>query len=234
MKNWMFLGILLITSAGLLAQETVIEESFADEKSDLEWSFYPSFNPERVETVAGKEGPDGKKGIGLLTNQGRFASLSYIAREKVADFYFEAMMYCPVTKGERGPISGLAFLVNPEEQGFYRIAADFGGSAPKLSVAYVGRKSQNYPAYLNKWTAENLPGGIPTESGWHKIAVRVHKGQVTVYWDDQQLPGEKMMADKLQEGYVGVYVNYIGIEKSAETMIDDLVLRLEPEVSGTN
>jgi len=205
------------------------KDSFPDGRPKLRWSFFPYFNLDNLEGMKDSGAPDGDNGIGVLrnTNVGGFASLSYAVTGQTARFYLEAMVYCPVTEGDKGPLSGIAFLIDSIKGSFYRFLCDFKTSDPTLNLAYVGLDTRNYPVYLKFWNAREIPGGVPKKSGWHKMAVRVKDGKVTAYWDGKELKGGPFQADKIPRGFAGVYANYVGGLGEAVTKVDGFTLREE-------
>ena len=58
--------------------------------------------------------PEGEPGVGVLDNKnaGGFAALSYASTNSLSDFYLETWIYAQVTRGEKGPLNGIAFLID--------------------------------------------------------------------------------------------------------------------------
>ncbi|HCC68476.1 MAG TPA: hypothetical protein DEP99_01100 [Nitrospiraceae bacterium] len=211
------------------SQEPIIKDNFPQGRPELRWAFFPYFNLDNLEGVKDSKAPDGDNGIGILknTNVGGFASLSYAVTRQTSNFYLESMVYCPVSEGSKGPLSGIAFLIDPIRGNFYRLVCDFKTNDPTLNLAYVGLDTRNYPVYLKFWDSKEIPGGIPKESGWHKMAIRVKNEKATAYWDGKELKGGPFIVDKIQRGFVGVYVNFVGGLGEATTKVDGFVLRKE-------
>ncbi len=206
-----------------------IRDSFPHGRPELRWSFFPYFNLDNLEGARDSNALDEDNGIGVLTNAnaGGFASLSYAVTRQVENFYLEAMFYCLVTEGSKGPLTGIAFLIDPIRGSFYRVVCDFKTNDPTLNLAYVGLDTRNYPVYLNFWVSQEIPGGIPKESGWHKMAVQVKKGRVTVYWDGKELKGGPFLVDKIKRGFVGVYANFVSGLGEATTKVDGFFMKEE-------
>jgi hypothetical protein len=205
----------------------LIRDAFTNGEPQQRWASYPYFNLDNLQGVKTSAAPDGDNGIGILTNAnaGGFASLSYAVTRQVANFHLEALVYCPLTKGAKGPLTGIAFLVDPIGGGFYRLVSDFNTEDPTLSFAYVGRDTRNFPVYLKIWDAKQLFNGAPEESGWQKMAVRVEEGMATVYWDGLRLKDGPFVVDKISTGFAGVYTNYVGGFGDASTKVDSFVLK---------
>lgn len=206
-----------------------IKDSFPGGRPELRWVPFPYFNRDNLEGARDSKAPDGDNGIGLLKNRnaGGFASLSYAVTRQMQDFYVEAMIYCPVTEGNKGPLAGIAFLIDPIGGNFYRLVCDFKTNDPTLNLAYVGNETSNFPAYLKFWDKGDIPGGVPNESSWHKMAVRVKDGKVNVYWNGKELIGGPFFVDKIKKGFVGIYANFVGGLGEATTKVDKFILREE-------
>jgi hypothetical protein len=207
----------------------LVRDGFPNGNPQQRWAPYPYFNLDNLRGVKTSAAPDGDNGIGILTNAnaGGFASLSYAVTQQWSVFRLESMVYCPVTEGTKGPLTGIAFLVDPIGGRFYRLVSDFNTNDPTLNLAYVGRDTRNFPVYLKIWDARQLFNGTPEESTWHKMAVRVEEGMATVYWDGRQLEGGPFVVDKISKGFAGVYTNYVGGFGEAATKVDAFSLKQE-------
>jgi hypothetical protein len=202
-------------------------DAFANGKAQLRWAPYPYFNLDNLQGLKTSAAPDGDNGIGVLknANAGGFASLSYAVTRQVAVFHLESMVYCPVTEGTKGPLTGIAFLIDPIGGRFYRFISDFNTNDPTLNLAYIGQDTRNFPVYLKFWDAREIPNGVPEESGWHKMAVSVKDGMLIAYWDGRELNGGPFAVDKVSTGSVGVYTNYVGGLGEAATKVDSFILK---------
>ena len=229
------LRLILIVAAVVLfpfevfPQDSTINDSFPNGRPELRWAFFPYFNLDNLEGARDSKAPDGDNGIGILknTNVGGFASLSYAVTRQMSNFYLETLIYCPVTEGSKGPLSGIAFLIDPIKGSFYRLVCDFKTNDPTINLAYVGIDTRNFPVYLKFWDSKEIPGGIPKASSWHKMAVRVKEGRVIIYWDGKELKVGPLLVDKIKRGFVGVYVNFVGGLGEATTKVDGFMLKEE-------
>ncbi|MEW6571986.1 MAG: hypothetical protein AB1390_12610 [Nitrospirota bacterium] len=223
------LTCLVLSPVMAFSQELSYKDNFSNGRTELRWTFFPYFNLDNLEGAKDSKATDGDNGIGILknTNVGGFASLSYAVTRQMDDFYLEAMVYCPVTEGSKGPLSGIAFLIDPIKGSFYRFVCDFKTNDPTLNLAYVGLDTRNFPVYLKFWGSKEIPGGVPKESGWHKMAVRVKDGRVTAYWDDKELKEGPFLVDKIRRGFAGVYANFVGGLGDATTKVDSFLIRVE-------
>ncbi len=226
MLRILILSIILLRPFDVFSQESMIRDNFPHGRPELRWSFFPYFNLDNLEGLKDPKAPDGDNGIGILRNKnvGGFASLSYAVTKQLENFHLEAMIYCPVTEGNKGPLSGIAFLIDPIGGRFYRIVCDFNTNNPTINLAYVGLDTRNYPVYLKFWGMGEIPGGIPKESDWHKISVKVRSGWVRVYWNDEELKGGPFLVDRIKRGFIGVYANFVGGFGEATTRVDSIMV----------
>jgi hypothetical protein len=201
-------------------------DSFTGGKPELEWLAYPHFHRDNLRGAVDPASPEGEAGVGVLDNRnvGGFAALSYAATPPLADFHLEAWLYVQVVEDEKGPLNGIAFHVDPEGNRFYRLAAHFTAD-PSLSLAYVGKDTNQYPVYLGQWKADSLPGGRPERSGWHRISIDVRDDRAEVYWNGAKLAGGPFHLDRVKAGRIGIYANFTGGLGIAETKIDGLRVR---------
>lgn len=213
------------------SQESIIKDNFPEGKPELRWAPFPFFNLDNLKGSRDNNAPDRDNGIGILNNSnaGGFASLSYAVTRQVHNFYLEAVVYCNVTKGDKGPLTGIAFLIDPIKGSFYRFICNFKTGDPVLNLAYVGIDTRNYPVYLKIWDSKDIPGRVPKKSGWHKMSVRVKEGKAVLYWEGKELKGGPFIVDKIQRGFVGVYANFVGGLGEANTKVDSF--KLKPDYS---
>jgi hypothetical protein len=206
------------------SDEPLVSDSFKNGTPELQWLPYPHFNQDTLRGTIDNSSPEGESGIGVLDNKnaGGFAALSYPKTAPLSDFYLEAWIYAQVTHGEKGPLNGIAFRIDTVAGNFYRLATQFMGSEPVLSLAYVGKETNHFPEYLARWKRDEIPGGAPQSSGWQKIAIAIQGNKAEVSWNDTKLPDGPFPIDRVQSGFIGVYANFVGGLGHAETKIDAL------------
>jgi hypothetical protein len=179
--------------------------------------------------------PQGDIWAGRETNQqlGGFASLSYAGMGTLEDYSMEAWVYAVVVPTEHAPLNGICVRVDPEKERFYRFATHFDSKEQRLTFAYVGSDNNNYPAYLGSWEKEEIPGGAPPISGWHKMGVTCVGNQFWVYWDGHELPGCPLRDDRISRGFFGIYATYVGGKGIVETKVDAIEVT-KPKTIETN
>jgi hypothetical protein len=211
------------------AEDAVLfTEDFSNSNSNLNWLPFPGFNDDTLLPILDPTTPQGDLWAGRQTNTqlGGFAAMSYAGMANLTDYTIEAWVYTTVVPVEKPPLNGLAVRVDPENQQFYRLASHFGADR-RLTFAYVGSDSNNFPIFLGSWKQEDILGGLPAESSWHKMAIKCTGNRFWVYWDDQELPGCPIEDERIGHGFFGVYANYVGAKGIIETRVDAIRVKTE-------
>jgi|GEM_PF-592361 len=219
--------LLLVVAAGMASGgQRVYEERFTDGRLSLDWAPFPGFSPDRLEAVPDPQAPGGDSWAGRVVNAGLggFAALPSAHRLGFRDVSVEAWIYAPVGGSDRGPLQGLAVRVDPEHGRFYRLAVQFT-APPRITLAYVGRDTANFPVYLRTWSEAEIPGGAPRQSGWHRLGLTAVGDALSASWNGQALPGSPIFDARIPRGSVGVYTNFVGGQQLAETRVDGLIIR---------
>lgn len=227
--------VFCIESTAGAEEAIVFTEDFSGSSLNLNWLPFPGFNDDTLLPVLDPFTPQGDLWAGRQSNTqlGGFAAMSYAGMASLADYTLEAWVYTIVVPVEKPPLNGLAVRVDPENQAFYRFASHFGSDG-RLTFAYVGSDSNNFPIYLGSWKQEDIPGGLPAESSWHKMAIKCSGNQFWVYWDGQELPGCPIHDERIGRGFFGVYANYVGAKGIVETRVDAIKVKVEPEPQEPN
>jgi hypothetical protein len=170
--------------------EASIRDSFTNGRPELDWLPYPNFNQDNLRGTIDETSPEGEAGVGVLDNKNvvGFAALSYAATISLSDFYLETWIHAQVTRAGNGPLNGIAFHIDTVSGNFYRVATQFMGAEPALSLAYVGKETNHYPNYLARWQREEIPGGAPQSSGSQKIAVAVQDSKAEIIGMERNCP----------------------------------------------
>jgi hypothetical protein len=208
-----------------------LSDEFTDGKASLNWVAYDYFNRDNLLASVDSSTPTEDKGVGVLNNDnaGGFAALSYARDTKLSDFDLDVWLRVEVSGKEKGPLNGIAFRVDAEEGNFYRVATHFNEAEPKITLSFVGESTNNFPEVVTTWDKNEIPGGLPQRTGWHKLRILASGDEARVWWNDKPLSGKPSKINRLEEGYVGVYANFVGGLGKAETRIDDLRVRFSAE-----
>jgi hypothetical protein len=119
---------------------------------------------------------------------------------------------------------------------YYQFVADFNTLAmpgPKLRLRlYNGNES----VVIHDFYEDEIPGGVPQESGWHHMGLFVEGNNFWCYWDFEELPGcpyHDEYGSPLESGKFGVYV--FNLSGDDATYCDDIFVTDEyynPEASA--
>jgi hypothetical protein len=99
------------------------------------------------------------------------------------------------------------------------------------------------PITIHEWSAEEVPGGVPTVAGWHNLKVKAEENQFWFYFNGQEMPGcpyadTTTTTELLSSGPVGVYVfkrNFMGNNLDTTYIcVDDLKVTSIPTAIGND
>lgn len=233
----------LLFSSGAPAQ-VLYEEYFTGGTPQLEWhsawfdSIGTPLTPMEVESVAFNPSGDGWVGVvngdtALLGGLG----LAYAGDFSLNNYSMEAEVFIAIDQSLYN-----ALMVKIDTTGGvirgYQLAASFYPSMGAERIRFR-RWSSLQPdiVTLAEWTGTDIPGGPPTEDGWHTMKIEVEDDFVwNLYWDRQELPGGPFTDSEILSGPFGVYAFSPGLP--SQTMVDDIVVRStatgieEPERNG--
>ncbi|MDR7519195.1 MAG: hypothetical protein QN131_10515 [Armatimonadota bacterium] len=209
----------------MMQTRVILREGFAAGSTQVAWQTFPGFSPDPLQPVPRPDAPDGDGWAGLVSNRtlGGFASLSYAGPADLDDYSVEAWVYVDVVEAPQGPLQGIAIRVDPVQRRYYRFSARFNAE-PSLSLAYVGRDVNNFPDFLREWQPAEIPGGLPSTGGWHRMKLRAVGDRLWAYWNGVLLPGMPVRDGRIRRGHVGVYATFVGGQQLAQTVVDDLVV----------
>jgi hypothetical protein len=225
MKNTMSLSLvafsILIFRASATCQNILYEEHFTDGNPAIPW--FAGFGGDTLKPHMMFDNPSGDWWVGRLNNQasGGGVGLSFGGTPELADYSLEAWVYCPVGPSE---YHGIQVRIDSSANAGYQLLTDFD-SDKRLRFRYAVGAS---PYVIHDFTAAEIPGRIPAESGWHKMKMKAVGFDFWLYWDDQELPGCPYLDGSAQAGFFGFYV--WNFTDEADTFCDDIIVRDE---SGT-
>ena len=195
----MFIFLLLI--AGMSSAQVLFSEDFANGVLHNTW--YPGFNGDSMEVEFMTGNPSGDNWVGMLANvlSGGGVGQTFSGDMTWTDFYYEAQVYIPVTLGY---YYGIEFRIDSTGvTNAYNFVTKFNTASPK--IRFRSRITAT-PTVIRDWTAAEIPGGVPTVDGWHKMAVKAVGNQFWLFWDDQELPGCPYTDNTFSSGWIGAYV----------------------------
>jgi hypothetical protein len=215
-----FFALLLICFPFVLLGQTIILSE--DFNEGLQNAWYPSFPGINNITAAQNESTPGGDGwVGRLDNSndgGVGAVLS--GPSDLADFSYQANIFIPV---DQATYYGIEFrLDSTGSSAGYNFICRFkpgGMVTPRIRFRYrVGAT----PTTIQDWI-DNVPGGIPTEAAWHKMAVTCKEDSFWLYFDDQLLPGCPIIDNSASAGFIGLYYWDMAV-KDTVMLVDDIVV----------
>lgn len=205
-----FLSVPLMILLGVFvgnAQTILMEERCTGGTLENVWS--AGFNGNTLEPVQFSGNPSGDGWVGKLANHisGGNVGQTWAGSTEWQDYYYEAQVYIPI--GE-GVYHGLEFRVDTTGlTSGYQFVARFtpgGMLTPRLRFRHRSSSNPGMPAVIRDWEAGDIPGGIPTESGWHKMAVLMKGHSFRFWFNGQELPGGQVTHFTSLKGVVGAYV----------------------------
>ena len=147
--------------------------------------------------------------MGQLANHvsGGNVGQSYAGSQEWQDFYLSAQVYIPV---DEAVYYGLEFRVDSSSltSGYQFVARFKPGGMVTERLRFRLRPAANpgMPSVIRDWEAADIPGGIPTESGWHRMAVLAKDHRFWFWFDGQELPGCPITDFSTLKGAIGAYV----------------------------
>ncbi len=237
-----FVILLLLFAVESYGQDPLYEEHFTNGVTDLEWQSVYGMNSDNVVEAVFVDidpPPTNDLWVGKLATpaEGDFL-VSGAGDTNLADYRIEAWAYLVVSSGTTVVNNGIVARAHYEESTglfSYIFCSDFdqnnGNDAPRLRLlAYSGAM---FPATIMFWGDDQIPGGAPAESGWHKLALEVEGNQISCWYDEQLMPGCPYTDDTISEGGLfGVYT--LDMVSLASTYVEDIIVTLpdtpvEPE-----
>ncbi|MFQ6104576.1 MAG: T9SS type A sorting domain-containing protein [Candidatus Glassbacteria bacterium] len=221
---------LSLITGGLKAQEILYEEYFTDGTTDLEWtsawidSIGTPLTPMEVDSV--DFNPSGDGWIGVVTGNVELLGglgLAYAGDFDLMNYSIEAEVFVSPTSGYYNALTAYIDTIGGVVRG-YQLVAGFN-SAFGLERIRLRRYSSMQPEIedLMDWEGEDIPGGPPTEDGWHTMKLEIENYGIRCYWDRTELTVDPIYDFELVKGPFGVYVfDFMG---QSQTLIDDIVVR---------
>ncbi len=205
------------------ASGQLYEEYFTDGSAQLSW--FPEWGGSDMEVISVVGNPSADGWVGKLSNEmSPPVGTALAGASDLGDYLIEAYIYCVVTPGGpmSGPYEGVVArwdTTGPtSEATYYSLIADFDGSQRIRLASVVGAT----PSTLKEWVGDSIPGGVPTESGWHKLGLKLKGDSIWAYFDDFELSGSPFYDTFTSEGFFGVYV--FNMVATDSVLCDDIVV----------
>ncbi|MBA7706452.1 hypothetical protein ES703_115306 [subsurface metagenome] len=161
--------------------------------------------------------PGGDGWVGRISNEYMtMAGLTYSGTQDLTDYSIEAWIYTVVIAG-MGPYNGIAIRMDTTADALYSLISDFDGDA-RLRLRLLESAT---PIVIRDWASGEIPGGVPTESSWHKFKLKMVADSIWCYYDDFLLPDCPFIHSSVAHGFFGVYTFNMD---TASTRCDDIVV----------
>ncbi len=209
---------LFVFSQLIFAQSTSFSENFESGTASSDWGVY-RFGEENVVAVPMAEAPQALAGGGDYVGYLQDIDVSYTGAAialagdtDMQNYSIEGDVYCYVNQ----PVSaytGLVVYGDSTKQIYIKLVADFDGDQ-RLRLFNNKLDFQTFQyTFDHSFRAEDVPGGIPTEDGWHhmKIEVRTIDDTRTGFWcyfDGELLGGGPVYDEsvhRMSSGQFGLY-----------------------------
>ncbi|MCP4421989.1 MAG: hypothetical protein GY805_35695, partial [Chloroflexi bacterium] len=177
----------------VVKEESLYYETFANGTASLNWfsAWNDSIGNQLSPMVATNETGPTDEWIGVVT--GDTATLGSLGSAlagdaELNDYSVEADVYVELATGY---YNGLMIRADTTDrvQGYQFISNFYSpyGSA-KVRFRYFHEVQENI-RILADISAADLPGGAPSEDGWHKMKVKAVGNQFWLYWDGEEIAG---------------------------------------------
>jgi hypothetical protein len=223
MRSILLIYIIVFVFTGVMtAQDTLFTETFKDGQLQNVWfpGFSGSSNNMQVASFPGN--PSGDGWVGQLGNDlsGGSVGQSFSGDINWTDFYFEAQVYLRV---EAAYYQGIEFRVDSSTSSAYNFVAQFNSSFGPAKLRFRARAGVT-PTVIRDWLDAEVPGGIPTSDGWHKMAVSAQGDQFRIFFDDQELPGGPFTDNTFTSGFIAAYIFDVAPPDTEILYIDDILV----------
>ncbi len=198
------IGLLMLLLSLATGQTTLYTETFANGTLQNPWYAGFSGNSNNMEAVAYPGNPSGDGWVGRLGNDiSRSASSALSGDPAWSDFYFEAMVFL---RPDSAFYYGIEFRVDSSNVSRgYNFVAQLNPSFGPTRLRFR-KRDVTTPTVIRDWNSAQVPGGLPTQPGWHKMAVEVVGNQFRLFFDDNELPGGPYTDDTYSTGFIGTYL----------------------------
>ncbi len=184
------------------ASAQVYEEYFTDGSAQLSW--FPEWGGSNMEVDSVAGNPSGDGWVGKLSNElSPPVGTALAGAPNFGNYSLEAQIYCIVTSGPMpGPYQGIVARWDTTADSYYSLITDFDATERVRLASVIGASA----TALKEWTGDSIPGGVPTESGWHKLGLKLVGDSIWAYFDDVELSGSPFYDTFASEGFFGIYV----------------------------
>lgn len=225
-QRYVFFFLFLLVS-GVSAQTTLYQERFPAGNPELVWVTGDGLS--RLQTSS-RSNPSGDNTVGYVKGLQEIGGTGQILSGAPAlrNYRIEAQVFMSRSASAgSGTNNGIFGRVVPAGQALkgYVLASDFDSNNRLRLRKFTGAGGGTPPAVIRDWPAAEIPSGIPSTLGWHKLALEFNGNQINAYYDDQLLPGSPFTDTESDSGYFGIYC-FTGFDtpNDSATFFDDVLV----------
>jgi len=223
-KRYGFLLASLLCANVAIAQSTLYQERFPNNQPELSWVSGDGVSQLKTATLSGN--PSGDNTVGYVRGQAPPINLGMIqaGASNLKNYRVEAQVFlrrnASAGSGTNNGILGRIIQAGQTIKG-YVLASDFDGNNRLRLQKFTGNIAAL--AVIRNWTAAEIPGGIPSASSWHKLALDFQGAQINAYYDGQLMPGSPFTDTESDSGTFGIYC-FVGFDtpNDSVTYFDDV------------
>ncbi len=225
LMRWIATIVLFVGLVSVGSADVIFEEYFTDGSIQEGW-FSPWPEGADITITPDMTTPGGDGWVGSVA--GDQSSTALNGTIELADYTVESWVYCMVTNDIMFPVyNGVAARWDTTGGSSYYYLASMFGMSKKIKLRRFPGSGFGAETFL-EWTGDEIPGGEPNESGWHKMSLRVSGDEIWCYWDDVMLAGcPYTPAEEFRQtaGFYGIYEFYMGDQApNPETRFDDFIV----------
>jgi len=219
----LFLALALILPAALaFGQDTLYVEHFTNGVPALSW--FDPWTPDSLslttQFVSGN--PSGDGWVGAVSNaySGGGVGTVLSGALSMADYEIQAQVYC-VVSASAGPYNGIVARWDTTGGNSYlSLRSDFDNNQRLQLRWYPG--ASGFGDSIASWAGAQIPGGVPTQSSWHRLGLKMQGDQIWAYYDNVLLSGSPFTNTDLTQGWFGAYI--FKMPGDVQTLFDDVVV----------
>jgi len=216
------LAMLLVNFFGvnnIMSQDSIFTEDFEFGAASTDWGLYRAAE-ENVTVAEMGSAPvplvNGGNYVGLVQDaDGSYngASIILAGETDMQNYSIEGDVYCYKNHPDGSAYTGLAVYADSSKGVYIKLVADFDGdNRLRLYNNRINTTTFQY-TFDHSFGAADIPGGIPTEDGWHhmKVEVQTVDDTTTAFWcyfDGEMLAGCPIYdtgVHQMDSGQFGMY-----------------------------
>ncbi len=217
-------GALLLAAplSNVYGQDTLYAEYFTGGDPMLDWfdPWTPDSTTLSTQFVTGNPSGDGWVGVVSNASSGGGVGTELSGLLSMTDYEIQAQIFCTVSPSA-GPYNGIvARWDTTGGNSYYSLRTDFDNNGRIQLRWFPGLSGQGDS--IAAWSGGQIPGGVPAQSSWHNLALKVEGNQLWAYYDNTLLAGCPITDSHLTNGAFGVYLfNFLATD---QMLFDDVLV----------